>query len=48
MTKGKNQKSFFTLPEFEQWREENNGGKGWSPKYYKVCRVWLALSADSR
>jgi DNA topoisomerase-2 len=45
VTKGKSQKSFFTLPEFEQWREENNGGKGWNPKYYKVRVPTAGVSA---
>ncbi|KAJ3340537.1 DNA topoisomerase 2 [Gonapodya sp. JEL0774] len=39
VTKGKGrdrrQVSFFTLPEYESWREEHDGGKGWVAKYYK-------------
>lgn len=27
--------SFYTLRDFEQWTRENNGGKGWEPKYFK-------------
>lgn len=27
--------SFYTLPEFEMWKEQNNGGKGWVVKYFK-------------
>eukprot|EP00977_Amphora_coffeiformis_P007253 scaffold1573_cov173-Amphora_coffeaeformis.AAC.10 len=35
-TKGKKVKTFFNLPEYEQWLESTgNGGKGWSVKYYK-------------
>jgi DNA topoisomerase-2 len=38
-TKGKNAQkreiSFFTIPEYENWKEENDGGKGWTLKYYK-------------
>ncbi len=34
-TKGKQELSFFTIPEYEQWRDANNGGKGWHIKYYK-------------
>jgi len=34
-TKGKKSIQFFTLPEYESWKEENNGGKGWKIKYYK-------------
>lgn len=34
--KGKNHCiSFFTLPEYEAWKEENNNGHGWTIKYYK-------------
>lgn len=32
---GVNERSFFTIPEYELWKEENNGGKGWNFKYYK-------------
>ena len=28
--------SFFTLPEDEQWKKENNNGDGYMIKYYKV------------
>ena len=35
--KGNNRQevSFFTIPEYEEWRRENNGGHGWSVKYFK-------------
>merc|ERR1719235_1406198 len=26
---------FFSMPEYEQWKEENNNGRGWHIKYYK-------------
>jgi DNA topoisomerase-2 len=30
--------SFYTLPEYESWKESLNGEtKGWTIKYYKVC-----------
>jgi len=35
VSKGKASLSFYTLPEYETWKEENNNGKGWSTKYYK-------------
>lgn len=39
MSKGKGAKatvySFYNIPELEKWKEENNNGKGWTPKYYK-------------
>jgi DNA topoisomerase-2 len=28
-------KAFFTLPEYEEWKERNQNGKGWEYKYYK-------------
>ncbi len=34
VTKGKNTLSFYTLPEYEDWKENNNPA-GWSVKYYK-------------
>ncbi|SPO27638.1 probable DNA topoisomerase II [Ustilago trichophora] len=33
--KGKQELSFFTIPEYETWRDSHNGGKGWHIKYYK-------------
>lgn len=36
VTKGKNSRQFFTLPEYEQWLESTgNNGKGFTIKYYK-------------
>lgn len=36
VTKGKQSKTFFTLPEYETWKESTgNDGKGWKIKYYK-------------
>lgn len=35
-TKGKHSKTFYTLPQYEEWRESTgNAGKGWRIKYYK-------------
>ncbi|GKY99436.1 hypothetical protein MPSEU_000898200 [Mayamaea pseudoterrestris] len=35
-SKGKQTKTFFTLPEYEEWMETTgNNGKGWTIKYYK-------------
>lgn len=36
VTRKKQELSFFTMPEFERWKEENNGGREWKSKYYKV------------
>ena len=36
VTKGKKSETFFTLPEYEEWKESSgNDGKGWNIKYYK-------------
>jgi len=34
VSKGKRSRFFFTVPEYDGWREENNDGKGWTSKYY--------------
>ena len=35
-TKGKKSETFFTLPEYEEWKEgTGNDAKGWAIKYYK-------------
>eukprot|EP00494_Astrolonche_serrata_P005249 UN05265 len=33
--KGKDKKTFFTIPEYERWKKRNKNGKGWKIKYYK-------------
>ncbi|KAF4698378.1 DNA topoisomerase 2, partial [Perkinsus olseni] len=33
--KGRRELSFFTLTEYEEWKRNNNDGKGWKIKYYK-------------
>ena len=33
-TKGKQAKVFYTMPEYETWKDETNT-KGWAIKYYK-------------
>ncbi|KAG9295754.1 hypothetical protein G9A89_008982 [Geosiphon pyriformis] len=35
VTRRDNVLSFFTIPEYERWKEENDDGKGWTIKYYK-------------
>merc|ERR1712060_955751 len=35
VTKGKQQTSFYTMPEYETWKKETDNGKGWKIKYYK-------------
>jgi len=34
-TKGQQKKSFFTIPEYEAWKESQDGARGWKIKYYK-------------
>ncbi|CAJ0751192.1 6314_t:CDS:2 [Entrophospora sp. SA101] len=34
-TKNKNTISFYTIPEYEEWKRQNENGKGWMIKYYK-------------
>jgi len=35
VSKGDTSQTFFTIPEYETWKEENDGGRGWKSKYYK-------------
>lgn len=34
-TKRGRQLAFYTIPEYEEWREGENGAAGWEIKYYK-------------
>jgi DNA topoisomerase-2 len=45
--KGKEEVCFFTLPEFDNWLEENNAGKGWKVKYYKGAFYFSCLMCVS-
>ena len=33
--KGKKENTFYNLTDYEKWKENNDGGKGWKVKYYK-------------
>lgn len=46
-TKGRQEASFFTLPEYEQWRTVNGDGKGWNIKYYKGLGTSTAAEAKA-
>eukprot|EP00747_Dinoflagellata_sp_TGD_P131240 gnl/TRDRNA2_/TRDRNA2_174938_c5_seq12.p1 gnl/TRDRNA2_/TRDRNA2_174938_c5~~gnl/TRDRNA2_/TRDRNA2_174938_c5_seq12.p1 ORF type:complete len:1368 (-),score=440.69 gnl/TRDRNA2_/TRDRNA2_174938_c5_seq12:62-4108(-) len=35
VTKGEAKHTFFTLPEYNAWKQDNNDGAGWKCKYYK-------------
>ena len=37
--------SFYTLPQFYQWKDQNNGGKGYSIKYYKGLGTSTSIEA---
>lgn len=45
VTKGKQDKVFYTIPEYEQWKEAHNDGKGWRIKYYKGLGTSTAKEA---
>eukprot|EP00931_Biecheleriopsis_adriatica_P084093 TRINITY_DN5779_c0_g2_i3.p1 TRINITY_DN5779_c0_g2~~TRINITY_DN5779_c0_g2_i3.p1 ORF type:complete len:1238 (-),score=371.19 TRINITY_DN5779_c0_g2_i3:124-3837(-) len=35
VSKGQQEIQFFTLADYEAWKDKNNNGKGWTTKYYK-------------
>ncbi|GAA5893645.1 hypothetical protein JCM6882_007868 [Rhodosporidiobolus microsporus] len=35
VSKNKKEISFFTIPEYEEWKRETHDGRGWKIKYYK-------------
>ncbi|ORX87626.1 DNA topoisomerase II [Basidiobolus meristosporus CBS 931.73] len=45
--KGKNDISFFTIPEYETWKTNNNNGNGWNIKYYKGLGTSTAVDAKN-
>jgi DNA topoisomerase-2 len=46
VTKGKKSETFFTIPQYEEWKEETgNNGKGWKIKYYKGLGTSTAADA---
>lgn len=44
-SKGQRVMTFFTIPEYENWKEENDDGKGWTVKYYKGLGTSTAAEA---
>lgn len=44
-TKAKQVVNFFTIPEYETWKELNNDGKGWTIKYFKGLGTSTAQDA---
>jgi len=46
VTKGKKSETFFTIPQYEEWKEgTGNDGKGWKIKYYKGLGTSTAADA---
>jgi len=43
--KGKKEKTFFTIPQYETWRLENGDARGWKVKYYKGLGTSTAAEA---
>ncbi|KAG0342768.1 DNA topoisomerase 2 [Podila humilis] len=35
VTKGRESKAFFTIPEYEAWKDAEDGARGWKIKYFK-------------
>lgn len=44
-SKGSKEEVFYTIPQYKNWREENNDGKGWKIKYYKGLGTSTAAEA---
>lgn len=44
-SKGKQELSFFTIPEYETWKQQNNDGRGWTIKYFKGLGTSTAADA---
>ncbi|KAK9765681.1 DNA topoisomerase 2 [Basidiobolus ranarum] len=45
--KNKSDISFFTIPEYEDWKANNNNGAGWHIKYYKGLGTSTAVDAKN-
>ena len=43
--KQKNEKSFYSVKDFDKWKLANNNGKGWNAKYYKGLGTSTAKEA---
>jgi len=44
-SKGKNSHSFYSLPEFEEWKKETEGWNKWKIKYYKGLGTSTSIEA---
>ena len=51
MTKGSSSQAFYSLPEFQEWKDETENWAKWTVKYYKGddrnvrLKVFLTLSS---
>ena len=45
VSRGRLTQSFFTMPEYETWRQDNGDGRGWVAKYYKGLGTSSAAEA---
>ena len=45
VTKGQHERAFFSLPEFEHWKEETDNAHTWKVKYYKGLGTSTAKEA---
>ena len=46
VTKGQQSLSFYSLPEFQEWKEATDGFHTWKVKYYKgefILLTWLMV-----
>lgn len=44
-TKGSQELNFYTLPQYQEWKEKSDNGKGWHIKYYKGLGTSTAQDA---
>ena len=44
-TRGRQEVTFFTIPEYEAWKGQNDNGRGWTIKYYKGLGTSTAADA---
>ena len=45
VTKGRQERAFFSLPEFERWKAETENSTSWRVKYYKGLGTSTAKEA---
>lgn len=45
-TPGRNERSFYTVPEYNTWKDGHANGKGWNAKYYKVGIFFLVVQTN--